>query len=51
MNPIVRMIGKVLRMVGVSSPEDNVVKPPSASDPPSWRRADKRAAKPEDSEP
>jgi hypothetical protein len=37
MNPFVRAIGKVLRLVGISSPEDSAVKPKSSSDPPSWR--------------
>jgi hypothetical protein len=37
MNPVVRAIGKVLRLVGISSPEDSVAKPKSAGDPPSWR--------------
>ena len=37
MNPLVRAIGKVLRLVGISSPEDALPKVKSASDPPSWR--------------
>jgi hypothetical protein len=37
MNPFVRAIGRVLRLVGISSPEDSVTKPKSAADPPSWR--------------
>ena len=37
MRPIVRVIGKVLRLVGISSPEDNAAKPVTASGPPSWR--------------
>jgi hypothetical protein len=37
MRPIVRVIGKVLRLVGISSPEDSAPKPITASDPPSWR--------------
>jgi len=37
MRPIVRVIGKILRLVGISSPEDSVAKPVTASDPPSWR--------------
>jgi hypothetical protein len=43
MNPIVRAVGKVLRLVGISSPEDNVPKQRVAADPPSWR--DKSAPK------
>jgi hypothetical protein len=37
MHPVVRVIGKVLRLVGISSPEDAAPKPPDANDPPSWR--------------
>jgi hypothetical protein len=37
MNPIVLAIGKVLRLVGISSPEDNAPKAKLAADPPSWR--------------
>jgi hypothetical protein len=37
MNPLVRAIGKVLRLVGISSPEDALPKAKSANDPPSWR--------------
>lgn len=37
MHPLVRAIGKVLRLVGISSPEDSLPKPAEASDPPSWR--------------
>jgi hypothetical protein len=44
MNPIVRALGKVLRLVGISSPEDNLPKQKAAADPPSWRD---RAAVPE----
>jgi hypothetical protein len=46
MNPVVRAIGMVLRLVGISSPEDATPKPKSASDPPSWkdRAAQKVAA-------
>jgi hypothetical protein len=39
MNPIVVALGKVLRLVGISSPEDNVPKVKVAADPPSWRDA------------
>jgi hypothetical protein len=46
MNPVVRALGKVLRLVGISSPEDAIAKPKTAGDPPSWR--DKQTAKPED---
>ena len=37
MNPFVRAIGKVLRLVGISSPEDALPRVKSAADPPSWR--------------
>jgi hypothetical protein len=46
MNPVVRAFGKVLRLVGISSPEDAVAKPKSKADPPSWR--DAKATKPGD---
>jgi hypothetical protein len=49
MNPLVRVMGKVLRLVGISSPEDAVAKPKTAADPPSWR--DRLPAKPEDRKP
>jgi hypothetical protein len=47
MNPVVRVIGKMLRMVGVSSPEDNLPKPRTVQDPPSWR--DQKMSKSDDS--
>jgi hypothetical protein len=48
MNPFVRAIGKVLRLVGISSPEDAArkPKPKTAADPPSWR--DSQGTKPQD---
>ncbi len=49
MRPIVRLIGKVLRLVGISSPEDSVRKPVDASDPPSWRTKAPPVKKPGDS--
>ena len=39
MRPFVRVIGKVLRLVGISSPEDTAIRPAVPSDPPSWRKA------------
>ena len=36
MNPLVRALGKVLRLVGISSPEDAAAKPQTAGVP-SWR--------------
>jgi hypothetical protein len=45
MNPVVRALGKVLRLVGISSPEDALAKPKTAADPPSWR--DAKGTKPE----
>jgi len=44
MNPIVRIFGKVLRLVGISSPEDALPKERTAADPPSWRSLDQSAA-------
>jgi hypothetical protein len=49
MRPVVHVIGKLLRLVGISSPEDSLPKPVTASDPPSWRTAKLPPAKPEDS--
>jgi hypothetical protein len=46
MNPFIRVIGKVLRLVGISSPEDALPKAKSSGDPPSWR--DASPGKPED---
>lgn len=46
MNPVVRVLGKVLQLVGISSPEDAAPKAKSAADPPSWR--DAKPAKPQD---
>jgi hypothetical protein len=37
MNPLVRAIGKVLRLIGISSPEDALPKAKGPADPPSWR--------------
>ena len=51
MRPVVRVIGRVLRLVGISSPEHSPVKPGAASDPPSpWRKQDPPPAKLEDLE-
>ena len=36
MNPVVRVFGKILRLVGISSPED-LPKPKTSATPPSWR--------------
>jgi hypothetical protein len=49
MRLVVRVIGKVLRLVGISSPEDTFIKPAAASDPPSWRRPNPPLAKTDDS--
>jgi len=49
MNPVVLALGKVLRLVGISSPEDSAPKVKTAADPPSWR--DAQATKPEDRKP
>jgi hypothetical protein len=43
MNPLVRTLGKVLRLVGISSPEDTRPTAKSSAGPPSWRKP----AKPE----
>ncbi len=43
MKPIVRAVGKILRLVGISSPDDYAPKAKTATDPPSWK--DKAPAK------
>ncbi len=37
MHPVVRALGKVLRLVGISSPEDSLPQPQEKAGPPSWR--------------
>jgi hypothetical protein len=39
MHPVIRALGKVLRLVGISSPEDSLAKPAEENGPPSWRKA------------
>jgi hypothetical protein len=51
MNPVVRALGKVLRLVGISSPEDTAATTAAAArpkrpGPPSWR--DRQPPKPDD---
>jgi hypothetical protein len=46
MHPLTRAIGKVLRLVGISSPEDAAPKAKGPADPPSWR--DPTPKKPKD---
>lgn len=38
MNPLMRALGTVLRLVGISSPEDTRPKAKSSTDVPSWRK-------------
>jgi hypothetical protein len=38
MNPLMRVVGTVLRLVGISSPEDTRPKAKSTAEPPSWRK-------------
>jgi hypothetical protein len=38
MNPLVRALGKMLRLVGISSPEDTRAKAKSSADVPSWHK-------------
>ena len=45
MHPIVRALGKVLRLVGISSPEDAEAKKDVAGGPPSWRKTAAEAEK------
>jgi hypothetical protein len=47
MNPVVRTLGKMLQLVGISSPRDPTPKPKTKDDPPSWR--DAQPKKPDDS--
>ena len=42
MNPMMRVLGMVLRLVGVSSPEDTQAKAKSAEGLPSWRKPEKQ---------
>jgi len=55
MRPFVRAIGRVLRLVGISSPEDTLPQAKAADAPPSWRDAAQGkaadASKPEDDAP
>jgi hypothetical protein len=39
MNSLMRVLGIILRLVGVSSPEDTQAKTKSAAGLPSWRKA------------
>lgn len=45
MNPVGRLVGRLLQLVGISSPEDTAAKAQTPG-PPSWR--DAKAAKSED---
>ncbi len=38
MHPVVRALGKVLQLVGISSPEDAQAKQPTEAGLPSWRK-------------
>ena len=38
MHPVIRAVGKVLRLVGISSPEDALAKREELDGPPSWRK-------------
>ena len=49
MHPAIRALGKVLRLVGISSPEDATAKPDVAGGPPSWRNTAATSAKSNDS--
>jgi hypothetical protein len=39
MNPLMRTLGMVLRLVGISSPEDTRPKTKITAEPPNWRKA------------
>lgn len=45
MHPVVRAVGKMLRLVGISSPEDSAPKQKTAADPPSWKTTPKKPRK------
>ena len=47
MHPVVRAIGKVLRLMGISSPENSMPKRETPSDPPSWKTAKASGEKPD----
>ncbi|CAN5713799.1 hypothetical protein BH10ACI4_BH10ACI4_35440 [soil metagenome] len=38
MHPVIRAAGKILRLVGISSPEDALAKREEVDGPPSWRK-------------
>lgn len=38
MHPVIRAVGKVLRLVGISSPEDAISKREEVDGLPSWRK-------------
>jgi hypothetical protein len=50
MHPVVRALGKILRLVGISSPEDAEAKRETAGGPPSWRNAAPKPKKKEKEE-
>ena len=45
MHPVIRAVGKVLRLVGISSPEDAIAKQEEVNGPPSWRKPTTEKAK------
>ena len=49
MHPVVRALGKILRLVGISSPEDSLAKREEVGGPPSWRTAKPSAGSSADS--
>jgi hypothetical protein len=50
MHPVIRAVGKVLRLVGISSPEDAIAKREEVNGPPSWRKPTVEKAKTVDSD-
>jgi hypothetical protein len=38
MHPVIRVLGRMLSLVGVSSPEDAAAKREAVDGPPSWRK-------------
>jgi hypothetical protein len=47
LHPAIRLIGRVLSLVGISSPEDNAVQNRSKAGVPSWRDPVAQAKEPE----
>jgi hypothetical protein len=52
MHPVIRVLGRMLSLVGISSPEDAAAKRETGDGPPSWRKpAPAKQPEPADPEP